>query len=73
MPNWWVKFCSCGRWNQARPANEWWEKSPGEVEVSEEEFRKLIWSQGGRLRDWYIGDSLTRIVNEHKCEQGGVD
>jgi hypothetical protein len=64
---WWVKFCSCGRWKEARPANEWWEKSAEEVEVSEEEFQRLVWTQGGRLRDWYIGSQLTRIINEHRC------
>jgi hypothetical protein len=67
MKRWWVKFCECGRWREARPANEWWEKSADEVEVSEEEFLRLKWSQGKKLRDWYIGSQLTRIVNEHEC------
>jgi hypothetical protein len=64
---WWIKFCSCGKWLQARPANEWWTKEPDEVEVSEEEFERLKWAEGGRLRDWYIGSQLTRIINEHRC------
>ncbi len=63
---WWVKFCpQCGRWAQARPAHPWWTKGEDEVEVSEEEFASLKGT--GRVRDWYIGSSLTRLVNEHRC------
>jgi hypothetical protein len=65
---WWIRYCRCGKWAQARPANEFWTKAEDEVEVSSEEFRKLIWEQGGNLRDWYIGNQLTRIVNEHRCK-----
>jgi hypothetical protein len=64
---WWVKFCQCGRWAQARPANDWWEKAPDEVEVTNEEFAELR-RRSGRVRDWYIGNTLTRLINEHKCE-----
>jgi hypothetical protein len=64
---WWVRFCRCGKWAQARPANPWWTKAPDEVEVDENEFQRLKWEQGKELRDWYIGEQLTRIVNEHKC------
>jgi hypothetical protein len=64
---WWVVFCKCGRWAQARPANDWWEKAHDEVEVTNEEFAELR-RRSGRVRDWYIGNTLTRLINEHKCE-----
>jgi hypothetical protein len=65
---WWVKFCpQCGRWAQARPANPWWTKAADEIEVSGDEFSELRRKQGGRVRDWYIGKTLTRLINEHKC------
>jgi hypothetical protein len=66
---WWVTFCpTCGKWRQARPANPWWTKSPNEVEVSDSEFAELQWKEGGTIRDWYIGETLTRLVNEHRCK-----
>jgi hypothetical protein len=67
MGKWWVTFCDrCGRWAQARPAMPWWEKREDEVEVDEDEFRKLRRSSG-YVRAWYIGDQVTRLVNEHRC------
>jgi hypothetical protein len=64
---WWIRFCGCGRWAQARPAYPWWERAADEVEVGEEEFAELR-RQDGTVRDWYIGKTLTRLVNEHRCK-----
>jgi hypothetical protein len=64
---WWVKFCQCGRWAQARPANPSGAKEPDEVEVTEEEFSELR-KRSGWVRDWYIGNQLTRLINEHRCK-----
>jgi hypothetical protein len=67
MGKWWVTFCDrCGRWARLRPAMPWWEKREDEVEVDEDEFRKLRRSSG-YVRAWYIRDQVTRLVNEHRC------
>jgi hypothetical protein len=66
MPRWWVIRCrGCGRVVEARPAEPWWVKREEEEEVECE-------GTPTSGRRWYIGDQLTRIVNEshyYQCER----
>ena len=62
---WWVIRCSkCGMWLQARPAKPYWTKTDEEEEV--EVPSGYSWFGGRR---WYIGDTLTRIINEYHTEE----
>ena len=55
---WWIRRCPhCGEWLEARPAREWWTKREDEEEI---ELERVCWYGGVR---WYIGDTLTRVVN----------